>query len=195
MRRFWTNDLWRSTRHRVVVRPPRHPPHSAPVFATSSAPRVTARPGGGAQSATGTTGAIGADDATGGLEGGWRKLEAAAYESSSQKRVDDESGWQRLAAAAAGAVHPRPSPADHADGANGANADVDDRMSLIFFHMPNYDAVIDCAEVGGGTVGPERPRRYPPFRSGDRSHFTQLLRTERGLPDRQTLRGDNTRGE
>jgi isopenicillin N synthase-like dioxygenase len=84
MRRFWTNDLWRSTRHRVVVRPPRHPPLSAP---------------------------------------------------------------------------------DHADGANGAVVDtgnddvdnVDDRMSLIFFHMPNYDAVIDCADCG--TVGAERPRR------------------------------------
>ena len=70
-----------------------------------------------------------------------------------------------------------------------------DRLSLVFFHAPDYDATIDCEDVGGAVVSAERPRRYPAFRSGERSHFAQLVRNERGLPDRQTLREDYSRGD
>ena len=70
-----------------------------------------------------------------------------------------------------------------------------DRLSLVFFHAPNYDCVVDCEDFGAYVVGPDRPRKYPPFKSGERSHFAQLVRGEEGLPDRQTLRPDGSRGE
>ena len=114
--RFWTNDTWRSTRHRVIVR------------------RRRRRRG------------VGEDSSEGGDDG------------------------------------------------------EEDRMSLVFFHMPNYDTVIDCADFFGDAVdghhGPDRrPRKYPAFKSGERSHFAQLVRNEKGLPDRQTLKMDNSRGD
>lgn len=77
----------------------------------------------------------------------------------------------------------------------GVIGDGGDRLSLVFFHMPNYDAVIDCEDLGAAVVGPDRPRRFPAFKSGERSHFAQLVRNEKGLPDRQTLKEDNARGE
>ena len=70
-----------------------------------------------------------------------------------------------------------------------------DRLSLVFFHMPNYDCVVDCEDFGAYVAGPDRPRKYPPFKSGERSHFAQLVRGEEGLPDRQTLRPDGSRGD
>lgn len=113
--RFWTNDAWRSTRHRVMARP-RGARAGVPSVVPSGVP----------------------------------------------SGVDDDGG---------------------------------DRLSLVFFHAPDYDATIDCEDVGGAVVSAERPRRYPAFRSGERSHFAQLVRNERGLPDRQTLREDNSRGD
>jgi hypothetical protein len=45
-------------------------------------------------------------------------------------------------------------------------------------------------------VNDARPRKYPAFKSGERSHFNQLMRDEEGLPDRQTLKeGTNARGD
>ena len=71
-----------------------------------------------------------------------------------------------------------------------------DRLSLIFFHMPNYDAVVDAGDFGAAVVNDARPRKYPAFKSGERSHFNQLMRDEEGLPDRQTLKeGTNARGD
>ena len=37
------------------------------------------------------------------------------------------------------------------------------RISIAFFHQPNYDAVIQCIPT---CAGPGRPERYPPIRSG-----------------------------
>ncbi len=38
------------------------------------------------------------------------------------------------------------------------------RISIGYFHQPNYDAVIECIPT---CAGPGRPARYPPVRSGD----------------------------
>ena len=38
------------------------------------------------------------------------------------------------------------------------------RISIAFFHQPNYDAVIECIPT---CVGADRPALYPPVRSGD----------------------------
>lgn len=38
------------------------------------------------------------------------------------------------------------------------------RLSIAFFHQPNYDAVIDSLP---GCVGPDRPARYQPITSGE----------------------------
>lgn len=38
------------------------------------------------------------------------------------------------------------------------------RISIAFFHQPNYDAVIECIPT---CAGPDRPALYPPVRSGD----------------------------
>ena len=38
------------------------------------------------------------------------------------------------------------------------------RISIAFFHQPNYDAVIKCIPT---CIGPDRPALYPPVRSGD----------------------------
>jgi hypothetical protein len=63
------------------------------------------------------------------------------------------------------------------------------------YATPNYDAVIDCADLGEAVVSADNPRRYPAFKSGERSHFAQLVRNQQGLPDRQTLKEDNSRGD
>ena len=78
---------------------------------------------------------------------------------------------------------------------NEGNQETDDRLSLVFFHAPDYDALIDCEDIGHAVVNADVPRRYPAFKSGERSHFNQLVRNEQGLPDRQTLREDNSRGD
>ncbi len=38
------------------------------------------------------------------------------------------------------------------------------RISLVFFHQPNYDAIVSCLP---GCATPERPARYAPVSSGD----------------------------
>jgi isopenicillin N synthase-like dioxygenase len=38
------------------------------------------------------------------------------------------------------------------------------RLSVVFFHTPNYDAVIECIP---GCADGQRPKRYPPTRAGD----------------------------
>ena len=43
-------------------------------------------------------------------------------------------------------------------------------------------------------VGPDRPRKYAPFKSGERTSLRAARAREEGLPDRQTLRPD-ARGE
>lgn len=43
-------------------------------------------------------------------------------------------------------------------------ADTSSRISIAFFHQPNYDAVIECIPT---CVGADRPALYPPVRSGD----------------------------
>jgi len=46
------------------------------------------------------------------------------------------------------------------------------RMSLVFFHQPNYDALVSCLD---GCATPERPVKYAPVTSGDhlRSKFVK----------------------
>lgn len=72
-----------------------------------------------------------------------------------------------------------------------------DRMSLVFFHAPDYDARVDAralAEAQKGepndekkVVSASRPARYPPFEASDRTHFAQLARDARGARDRQVI--------
>jgi len=38
------------------------------------------------------------------------------------------------------------------------------RISLVFFHQPNYDALIECLP---SCQGPDRPAKYPPVTSGE----------------------------
>jgi isopenicillin N synthase-like dioxygenase len=38
------------------------------------------------------------------------------------------------------------------------------RMSLVFFHQPNYDALVSCLD---GCATPDRPAKYEPISSGD----------------------------
>jgi isopenicillin N synthase-like dioxygenase len=38
------------------------------------------------------------------------------------------------------------------------------RVSLVFFHLPNYDAIIRGLE---SCCGPENPAKYPPVSAGD----------------------------
>ena len=71
-----------------------------------------------------------------------------------------------------------------------------DRLSLVFFHAPDYDARVDAralAEAQKGepeekkVVSVSRPARYPPFEASDRTHFAQLARDARGARDRQVI--------
>ena len=57
------------------------------------------------------------------------------------------------------------------------------RLSLVFFCMPGYDALIEAPD----TLLNGQPPRYPSFACGQRSHFAQSLRDAQGLPDRQLL--------
>ncbi len=38
------------------------------------------------------------------------------------------------------------------------------RISLVFFHQPNYDALIECLP---SCQGPGNPAKYPPITSGE----------------------------
>jgi isopenicillin N synthase-like dioxygenase len=76
-----------------------------------------------------------------------------------------------------------------------------DRVSLVFFHAPDYDARVDAAALAAAQMAEEdsekvvsatRPARYAPFEYSERTHFAQLARDERGLRDRQVL---DPRGE
>ena len=77
-----------------------------------------------------------------------------------------------------------------------------DRVSLVFFHAPDYDARVDAAALAAAqtafpdesrkVVSATRPARYAPFEYSERTHFAQLKRDERGLRDRQVL---DARGE
>lgn len=49
-----------------------------------------------------------------------------------------------------------------------------DRLSLVFFHQPNYDAVIECLP---SCVGPDNPARYVRTTSG--AHITAKLTKQR----------------
>ncbi|MEM1343304.1 MAG: 2-oxoglutarate and iron-dependent oxygenase domain-containing protein [Pseudomonadota bacterium] len=42
-----------------------------------------------------------------------------------------------------------------------------ERLSIGFFHQPNYDALVECLP---SCNGPEAPARYPPVRAGDHLH-------------------------
>ena len=48
------------------------------------------------------------------------------------------------------------------------------RQSLVFFHNPNYDAVIECIP---SCQGPSNPARYPVTTSGEHLR-TQFVRTQ-----------------
>ena len=80
-------------------------------------------------------------------------------------------------------------------------------MSLVFFHAPEYDAVVDAGELAMAqqcddddinesvkVVSEKRKQKYVPFQYSERTHFAQLERNSNGLPDRQTLREGNERG-
>ncbi len=53
-----------------------------------------------------------------------------------------------------------------------------DRLSLIFFHQPNYDAVIECLQT---CTGPGNPPRYAPVTSG--AHREAKITKHRTLKD------------
>jgi isopenicillin N synthase-like dioxygenase len=38
------------------------------------------------------------------------------------------------------------------------------RISLVFFHQPNYDAMVNCLP---SCAGPDNPPKYAPVSSGD----------------------------
>src|SRR6202022_3842710 len=39
-----------------------------------------------------------------------------------------------------------------------------ERLSLVFFHQPNYDALVECLP---SCLGPGNPAKYPPVTSGE----------------------------
>jgi isopenicillin N synthase-like dioxygenase len=53
-------------------------------------------------------------------------------------------------------------------------ADLSRRQSLVFFHNPNYDAVIECI---ASCQGPDRPSKYPVTTSGEHLR-QQFVRTQ-----------------
>jgi isopenicillin N synthase-like dioxygenase len=64
----------------------------------------------------------------------------------------------------------------------------DKRMSLVWFHCPNYDALIDSRDVTARkkkSSSSNAPPKYAPFLCKDRTHFQQTERTKLGLKDRQ----------
>jgi isopenicillin N synthase-like dioxygenase len=55
-----------------------------------------------------------------------------------------------------------------------------DRMSIVFFHQPNYDAVVDCLS---SCQTPDNPAKYGPITSGDhlRSKFVKQTTFGKGV--------------
>lgn len=67
--------------------------------------------------------------------------------------------------------------------------DDEDRMSIVWFHCPNYDTIVDSREVDElRKNGQAREQKYRPFKVEDRTHFKQTERTKNNLPDRQSLK-------
>ena len=67
--------------------------------------------------------------------------------------------------------------------------DDEDRMSIVWFHCPNYDTMVDSREVDElRKNGQAREQKYRPFKVEDRTHFKQTERTKNNLPDRQSLK-------
>lgn len=67
--------------------------------------------------------------------------------------------------------------------------DDEDRMSIVWFHCPNYDTMVDSREVDElRKNGQAREQKYRPFKVEDRTHFKQTERTKNNLPDRQLLK-------
>ena len=64
-----------------------------------------------------------------------------------------------------------------------------DRLSLIFFHQPNYDAVIECLP---SCVDADNPARYGGTTSGD--HITTKL-TKQRAPGLDAAASGETSGE
>jgi isopenicillin N synthase-like dioxygenase len=54
------------------------------------------------------------------------------------------------------------------------SASMSRRQSLVFFHNPNYDAVIECIP---SCQGPGNPAKYPVTTSGEHLR-TQFVRTQ-----------------
>jgi isopenicillin N synthase-like dioxygenase len=69
------------------------------------------------------------------------------------------------------------------------------RLSLVWFHCPNYDALIDSRDVDARkkNLSNTTPPKYAPFLCKDRTHFQQTERTKRGLKDRQLTSTHDTR--
>jgi isopenicillin N synthase-like dioxygenase len=55
-----------------------------------------------------------------------------------------------------------------------------DRMSIVFFHQPNYDASVECLP---GCEAPGNPAKYDPISSGDhlRSKFIKQTTFGKGV--------------
>jgi isopenicillin N synthase-like dioxygenase len=53
-------------------------------------------------------------------------------------------------------------------------------MSIVFFHQPNYDALVECLP---GCETPESPAKYDPISSGDhlRSKFIKQTTFGKGV--------------
>lgn len=67
--------------------------------------------------------------------------------------------------------------------------DDEDRMSIVWFHCPNYDTIVDSREVDELRKNSQgREQKYRPFKVEDRTHFKQTERTKNNLPDRQLLK-------
>lgn len=56
-----------------------------------------------------------------------------------------------------------------------------DRLSVVFFHQPNYDAVVSCLP---GCASPDNPARYAPITSGDHLRSKFVKQTTFGKGDK-----------
>ena len=73
-----------------------------------------------------------------------------------------------------------------------AHHDAVDRLSLVWFHVPDYTTVVDARDV---VKADNVTYVYPPCVVADRTHFSQQHRDLIGLPDRQMLGAHGKRGE